>query len=472
MFSKILIANRGEIAVRIIRACKEMGIQTVAVYSEADKKCLHVKMADESFCIGKASSAESYLQSSEIVVAAIRSGAQAIHPGYGFLSENAEFAELCIASKLAFIGPTPETIRKMGDKSVARQTMKFARIPILPGTKKPITEPEEAVHFVKKIGYPILIKPSAGGGGNGMRIVHHERDLVEAIYSSQTESKAAFGDDTIYIERFIYDARHIEFQILADNHGNIVHLGERECSVQRRHQKLVEEAPSVALNASLRAKMGRVAIKAAKAVNYTGAGTVEFLLDKDQMFYFIEMNTRIQVEHPITEYLTGIDLVKAQIQIAFGENLNLTQRKITFNGHAIECRINAEDPHENFMPSPGKITGLGLPGGPGVRVDTHIYCGYEVPDYYDSLLVKLIVHAQNRQIAIERMKQALDECSINNVKTTISFLLRVMNDHRFISGDYSTSLLDLMKTDDNHHNIKGVMQNLTESLQLWPDEDE
>jgi acetyl-CoA carboxylase biotin carboxylase subunit len=470
MFSKILIANRGEIAVRIIRACREMSIRTVAVYSEADKKCLHVKLADEAFCIGKAASVESYLKGSEIILAAIKSGAQAVHPGYGFLSENADFAELCIVSGLVFIGPSPATLRKMGDKSAARETMNCARVPIPPGTKKPVTSPEDAIRLAKKIGYPILIKPSAGGGGKGMRIVHREVDLVEAVHSSQTESRAAFGDDSIYLERFIHGARHIEFQILADTHGNVVHLGERECSVQRRHQKLVEEAPSVALNARLRSKMGRTAVKAAYAVNYIGAGTIEFLLDKNSKFYFIEMNTRIQVEHPVTESITGIDLVKAQIRVASGENLNLKQGKIQIKGHAIECRINAEDPHNNFMPSPGTIRGLGLPGGPGIRVDTHIYSGYEVPHHYDSLLVKLIVHAENRSMAIERMKQALEGCSINNVKTTIPFLLRIMDDHRFRSGDYCTDLLDLLKTDDNHLHLKGIMHKIIESFHRCSDD--
>lgn len=470
MFKKILIANRGEIAVRIIRACREMGIQTVAIYSEIDRKCLHVRLADESYCVGKASSSESYLRYGDIVFAAIRSGAQAIHPGYGFLSENAEFAELCQASGIVFIGPAPETLRRMGDKAAARETMDYAGVPIPRGSKKPVTSADEALRLAKKFGFPILLKPSAGGGGKGMRIAYREDDLVPAFHSSQTEARAAFGSEEIYLERFIHNARHIEFQILGDNYGNIVHLGERECSIQRRYQKLVEEAPSPRLDSKLRAKMGRAAVKAAKAVDYSGAGTVEFLIDEDSNFFFIEMNTRIQVEHPVTEYVTGIDLIKAQIRIASGEVLGLKQRNIKIKGHAIECRINAEDPSHNFMPSPGKIRSLGLPGGPGIRVDTHIFCGYEVPHFYDSLLAKLVVHANNRKNAIERMKRALDEFSIDNVKTTIPFLARIMDDHRFRSGEYCTDLIEKLKADDDNHHLRGFMKKIMDSFHLWPDE--
>lgn len=470
MFSKILIANRGEIAVRIIRACREMGIHTVAVYSEADQNSMHVRLADESIYIGKASSEESYLRAGEIIVAALQSGAQAIHPGYGFLSENADFADLCRTAGIAFIGPSPETIKLMGDKSSARETMNSAGIPIPPGTQKFVSSMSESVRLAKKIGFPLLVKPSAGGGGKGMRIVNSEYDLPEAIHLSQNEAKAAFGDGTIYLEKFISNARHIEFQILADNYGNVVHLGERECSIQRRHQKLVEEAPSSSIDNRLRSRMGQAAVKAAKAANYSGAGTVEFLLDTDKKYYFIEMNTRIQVEHPVTESITGIDLVKEQISVAFGNEINLKQRSIKFTGHAIECRINAEDPHQNFIPSPGKIHDLALPGGPGVRIDTHIYSGYDVPLHYDSLLAKLIVHAENRVVAVERMKRALNEIQISNVKTTTPLLLRIMDDHRFRKGEYSTELINNIKSDDNHHQLRGFMHRLMESFHRYPEE--
>ncbi|MBD3344148.1 MAG: acetyl-CoA carboxylase biotin carboxylase subunit [Chitinivibrionales bacterium] len=469
MFKKILIANRGEIAVRIIRACKEMGIQTVAVYSEIDKKSLHVRLADESYCIGKAMSSESYLRYHDIVLRALESHAEAIHPGYGFLSENAEFARLCRTSGLVFIGPSANALREMGDKAIARDTMRRAHVPIAEGSKEPVQSAEEAVRIAKKIDYPILVKPSAGGGGKGMRIVHREQDLTAAFSSSQTEALAAFGSGDIYLEQFIRNARHIEFQILADNHGNVVHLGERECSVQRRHQKLIEEAPSPQLDPKLRSRMGRAAIKAAHAVNYQGAGTVEFLLGEDKNFHFIEMNTRIQVEHPVTEAITDIDLIKSQICIAAGEPLGFKQSDIKIKGHAIECRINAEDPQHDFMPSPGKIRGLGLPGGPGIRLDTHIYSGYEVPHYYDSLLAKLIVHAQNRDIAIKRMKRALEEFSIENVKTTVPYLARIMSDNRFRSGNYCTDLVERLKEDDDHHHLKGFVQKIMESFHLWPD---
>ncbi len=447
-----------------------MCIKTVAVFSEIDKKCLHVRLADESYCIGKASSTESYLRQSQIVSVAKQCGAQAIHPGYGFLAENAEFAELCQTAGIVFIGPTSETIRKMGDKSNARETMFRAGIPVPKGTKKPVGTTDDAVRIANKIGYPLLIKPSAGGGGKGMRIVYNRDDLLPSLISSQREAMAAFGSDEVYLEKFIIDARHIEFQILADNYGNVVHLGERECSIQRRHQKLIEESPSPALDPRLRKKMGKIAIKAAKAVDYKGAGTIEFLLTEDRKFYFIEMNTRIQVEHPVTECVTGVDIVKAQIKIAAGEPLEIKQRQIRMRGHAIECRINAEDPHNNFMPSPGKIRGLGLPGGPGIRVDTHIYSGYEVPHYYDSLLAKLIVYADSRQAAIKKMRQALEEFAIHNIKTTIPFLIRVVGDHRFISGSYNTKLIEQMKDDDDTHNLRGFMHRIMESFRFWADE--
>lgn len=470
MFSKILIANRGEIAVRIIRACRELGIQTIAVYSEADRKSLHVRLADEAYCIGKAPSVESYLRYNDLIVLALEHGAQAIHPGYGFLSENAAFAELCKVSGIVFIGPSPDAIRRMGDKAVARDTMTKARVPVPPGTTKPIGADEDVSKIAKKIGYPLLIKPAAGGGGKGMRVVQKESDLHASVTSSQTEARAAFGSDEVYLEKYLTQARHIEFQVLADRYGNTVHLGERECSVQRRHQKLIEESPSPALDPTLRRRMGRAAVRAAKAVHYEGAGTIEFLLTDKKEFYFIEMNTRIQVEHPVTECVSGIDLVKEQIRIASGEHLGFEQKQIRLCGHAIECRINAEDPQHDFMPSPGKIRGLGVPGGPGVRVDTHIYSGYEVPHYYDSLLAKLIVHAETREIALRKMRLALEEFSIENVKTTIPFLAKIIETERFGSGNYATDLIEKLKKDHEHHHLREFMHKVLESFHLWPDE--
>ena len=470
MFGKILIANRGEIAVRIIRACRELDIQTVAVYSEVDKKSLHVRLADESYCIGKATSTESYLRYGEIVYTALRSGAQAIPPGYGFLSENAEFAEMCQAAGIVFIGPSPETLRSMGDKAVARDTMEQAGVPVPKGTAEPMDSAATAVRIARKIGYPVLLKPSAGGGGKGMRIVHCEEGLADAFHSSQSEARSAFGSDEIYLEQFVHKARHIEFQILADNYGNVVHLGERECSVQRRHQKLVEESPSPALDSRLRSRMGRAAVKAARAGEYSGGGTVEFLVTEDRRFFFIEMNTRIQVEHPVTECVTGMDLVKEQIRVAVGHKMELRQRDIRLKGHAIECRINAEDPHHNFMPSPGRVRSLGLPGGPGVRIDSHIYSGYEIPHYYDSLLAKLIVHAETREAAIQRMRRALDEFTIENVKTTIPFLVRIVDHCGFREGQYCTDLIEKLRDDDDHHRLRGFMHRVLESFHLAADE--
>jgi len=464
MFKKILIANRGEIAVRIIRACKELGIQTVAVYSEVDKQCLHTKLADESICIGKAASSDSYLHYRMIVQHALKSGAEAIHPGYGFLSENAEFAQLCAAKGITFIGPSPEALRRMGDKAIARETMSKAGVPVPRGTEEPLSANAHVTRIARKIGYPLLIKPAAGGGGKGMRIVHNKDELLPAVRASQTEARAAFGSDEVYLERFLKDARHIEFQVLADGYGNTVHLGERECSVQRRHQKLIEEAPSPALNDELRRKMGRVAVKAAKAVNYEGAGTIEFLLTENNKFYFIEMNTRIQVEHPVTEAVTGIDLVKEQIKIAAGMPLDLKQRQIKITGHAIECRINAEDPFQDFMPSPGRVRGLGLPGGPGIRVDTHLYSGYEIPHYYDSLLAKLIVHGESREAAINKMKQALREFRIKNLQTTIPYHQRIIDDERFLRGEYCTNLIELLKEDDEKHKMGRFMKKVYDSF--------
>jgi acetyl-CoA carboxylase biotin carboxylase subunit len=442
MFSKVCVANRGEIAVRIIRACKELGLKTVAVYSEADKSCMHVDLADEAYCIGKAPSDQSYLNYPEIVHVAKAARADAIHPGYGFLSENTFFAEVCEIVKVKFIGPSPGAISRMGEKSVARSLMADAGVPVPMGSREGIRDDEHAQRVADKVGYPILIKASAGGGGKGMRIARDGSELVGCLHAAQAEAKAAFGNSDVYMERFIEGARHVEIQVLADAHGNVVHLGERECSIQRRHQKLIEEAPSPALNEKLRTKMGAVAVKAAKSVGYESAGTVEFVVDKHGEFFFIEMNTRVQVEHPITEMITGIDIVKEQIRIAAGEKLSVHQKDIHFNGHAIECRINAEDPEHNFMPSPGKIRALRLPGGPGVRVDTHIYGGYTIPPYYDSLAAKLVVHAVDRPAAIARAKRALEEFSVRGIKTTIPFHRQVLDNEVFLSGTYTTKFID------------------------------
>jgi len=441
MFKKILIANRGEIAVRIIRACKEMDIRTVAVYSEADRNSLHVHLADEAFCIGPAQSMRSYLNKANIISAAEVSGAEAIHPGYGFLAENAEFAEICESCGIKFIGPTPMALENMGAKAVARETMIKAQIPVVPGTEGIISDPDEAKKVANEIGYPVMIKASAGGGGKGMRIAQSKNDLVKALQTAQAEAGAAFGNSEVYIEKYVEEPRHIEFQIIADNYGNTVYLGERDCSIQRRNQKLLEESPSSAISPELRKKMGETAVKAAKSVNYNNAGTVEFLLDKHNNFYFIEMNTRIQVEHPVTEMVTGIDLIKEQIRIAAGEKLGYTQKDVRVNGWAIECRINAEDPNRNFMPSPGKITGYRVPGGIGVRVDSAVYEGYEIPPYYDSMVAKLIVWGRDRNEAISRMKRALEEYEIEGVKTTIPFHLRILDNAFFQRGDFYTNFI-------------------------------
>ncbi|MBU0897182.1 MAG: acetyl-CoA carboxylase biotin carboxylase subunit [Candidatus Omnitrophica bacterium] len=447
MFSKILIANRGEIALRIIRACKEMGIKTVAVYSEADKDSLHVRFADEAVCIGKPQSKESYLNIPAIISAAEITDVEAIHPGYGFLSENTHFVEICESCKITFIGPPPEAIAKMGDKSVARETMKKARIPVVPGSEGVIKDEKEVIKVAEKIGYPVMIKASAGGGGKGMRIAHNRESLISGFHMAKNEAQAAFGNNEVYIEKYIDEARHIEVQVLADKSGNTIHVRERECSIQRRHQKLIEETPSPAINEKLRDKMGKIAIKAAKAVNYFSTGTVEFILDKEGNFYFMEMNTRIQVEHPITEMITGVDLVKEQIRIAAGQRLAYQQQDISCNSHSIECRINAEDPDNNFMPSPGKVTFYSPLGGIGVRVDSHLYAGYSIPPYYDSLIAKLIVHADDRKQAIARMRRALGEFIIEGIKTTIPFHLKVLNHGDFQRGEYSTKFIEkkLMK---------------------------
>ncbi len=441
MFNKILIANRGEIALRVIRACKELGIGTVAVYSEADKESLHVKMADEAVCIGPPQSSLSYLNIPAIVSAAELTGAEAVHPGYGFLAENAHFAEVLGSCDLTFIGPSPTAIELMGHKSAAKDKVKEIGVPTIPGTDGKINELKEATDFAKKAGYPVIIKASAGGGGRGMRMVQNEAELTEQIKMAQAEAKAAFGDSDVYLEKYLEEPRHIEFQILADKFGNIIHLGERDCSIQRRHQKLIEEAPSVALDDKLREKMGKAAIDIAKAVDYESAGTVEFLLDKHGNFYFMEMNTRVQVEHPVTEAITGIDIVKEQIRIAAGEKLKHTQDEVKISGHAIEFRINAEDSTKNFMPQAGDVKLYNPPGGPGVRVDSHLYSGYRVPPYYDSLIAKLIVWGETRDEAIIRSKRVLEEFIVVGIETIIPFHLKVIENAFFKKGEVYTNFV-------------------------------
>jgi len=442
MFSKILIANRGEVAVRIIRACKELGIRTVAVYSQPDINSLHVKFADEAICIGSAASANSYLNIPSIISAAEITDVEAIHPGYGFLAEDAHFAEICDSCKIKFIGPTPENIRRMGDKMAAKDSAKKAGVPTIPGSKTVIKTKEEALKVAKEMKYPVIVKAAAGGGGKGMRVCHNDVRLISALLTAQREADAAFGNPNVYIEKYIERPRHIEIQILGDTHGHIIHLGERDCTIQRRHQKLIEETPSPALDSKLRKKMGEAAVKCAKAIGYVNAGTIEFLFDEDGSFYFMEMNTRIQVEHPITEAVTGIDLIKEQIKIACGERISYKQDDIKFSGSAIECRINAEDPDNDFMPSPGKISTLNLPGGYGVRVDTHVYQGYEISPYYDSMVGKLICHGKNRLETISICKRALDEFLIEPIKTTIPFHKKVMNNPAFLRGKFSTDFVE------------------------------
>ncbi len=443
MFRKVLIANRGEIALRVIRACKELGIRTVAVYSEADRESLHVRFADEDVCIGPPAARESYLNIPRIIAAAEITGADAIHPGYGFLAENADFSEICQRSEITFIGPTPEQIRLMGDKAEARRTMKEVGVPIVPGTDA-IADPDEAMARAVEIGFPVLIKAAAGGGGKGMRVAPDADEFVKAFTMARNEAAAAFSDDRVYIEKYLARPRHIEFQVLGDSHGRVVHLGERDCSIQRRHQKLLEEAPSPALDEALRAEMGDAAVRGAKAIDYVGAGTIEMLLNEDGSFYFMEMNTRIQVEHPVTEMCTGFDLVKEQIRAAAGLPLSIPEREIHLRGHAIECRVNAEDPARNFAPSPGTITTFHPPGGPGVRVDTHCYAGYRVPPHYDSLLAKVIVHGTDREEAIARMRHTLASFVIEGVHTTIPFLREVMDNPDFVAGNVDTKFLERM----------------------------
>ncbi len=441
MFKKILIANRGEIALRVIRAAREMGIETVAVYSEADRESLHVRFADDDVCIGPPPSRESYLKIPRIIAAAEITGADAIHPGYGFLSENAEFAETCAKSGITFIGPTPTQIRMMGDKATARRTMAECGVPVVPGTPGPVETVEEAMEFAATVGFPVIIKAAAGGGGRGMRIARDVDEFAKSFSTAKAEAMAAFNNDSVYVEKYLDRPRHIEFQILGDSQGNVIHLGERDCSIQRRHQKLIEEAPSPVMTPALREKMGEAAVRGAKAINYVGAGTVEMLLDEDGSFFFMEMNTRIQVEHPVTEMLTGVDLLKEQIRVAAGEEMRVKQTP-PLVGHVMECRINAEDPAKNFLPSPGKIDVFHPPGGNGIRVDTHVYAGYTVPQYYDSMIAKLIVHGRDREEALAKMRLALDTFIVQGVQTTIPFLRRVMDDPGFVAGKFHTKFLE------------------------------
>lgn len=441
MFQKILIANRGEIAVRIIRACREMGILSVAVYSEADRDALHTQLADEAVCIGKAPSSDSYLNMERILSAAIATKAQAIHPGFGFLSENEHFADMCAKSGIVFIGPSGEIIGKMGNKSHARATMMEAGVPVVPGTKEPVYTAQEGAKIAAEIGYPVMIKASSGGGGKGMRIAIEPENFEANFNLAQQESINSFGDDTMYIEKYIEEPRHIEFQILADKYGNVIQLGERDCSIQRRHQKMIEESPCAAMDEELRKRMGDTAVRAAKAANYENAGTIEFLLDKHKNFYFMEMNTRIQVEHPVTEMVTGIDLVKEQIRIAAGEPLHIRQEDVVLRGHAIECRINAENPEKNFMPCPGTIEELHFPGGNGVRIESALYNGYTIPAYYDSMVAKVIVHGENRQDAIRKMQSALGEVVVEGIVTNLDFEYEILSHPVFVAGKTNTHFI-------------------------------
>ena len=441
MFDKILIANRGEIAVRVIRACRELGIRTVAVYSEADSEALHTQLADEAICIGKAASKDSYLNMERILSATVASKAQAIHPGFGFLSENSRFVEMCEKCGVAFIGPSAELIARMGNKSEAKNTMREAGVPVIPGTKEPVYTVEDAVAKASEIGYPIMIKASSGGGGKGMRVAHNEEEFRTHFVTAQQESIHAFADDTMYLERFVECPRHVEVQIMADKYGHVIHLGERDCSIQRRHQKMIEESPCTALSEELRERMGSTAVRAAKAVGYENAGTIEFLLDKSGEFYFMEMNTRIQVEHPVSEFVSGVDLIKEQIRVAAGECLSVEQKDIVLRGHAIECRINAEDPDNHFLPCPGAITRLHLPGGNGVRMDTAMYTGYKIPPNYDSMIVKIIVHDRDRQSAVKKMISTLGEVVVEGVKTNIDFQYELLNNPDFQSGDITTNFI-------------------------------
>ncbi|MCI9382781.1 MAG: acetyl-CoA carboxylase biotin carboxylase subunit [Lachnospiraceae bacterium] len=442
MIRKVLVANRGEIAVRIIRACREMGIETVAVYSEADREAIHAKLADEAICIGPAALLESYLAMEKIISATIVSGADAIHPGYGLLSENSKFAALCEKCDICFIGPTAEVMAKMGDKQEARNTMKQAEVPIIPGSESAVYDADAGMREAEKAGYPVMIKAVLGGGGKGMRMVERPEEFEQNFYLAQTEAKKAFGDDAMYVEHFITRPRHIEVQILADSHGNVIHLGERDCSIQRNHQKMIEEAPSAVLTEELRTKMGETAVRAARAAGYTGAGTIEFLLEKTGSFYFMEMNTRIQVEHPVTEWITGIDLIKEQIRIADGKKLSYTQEDVRITGHSIEVRINAEKPEEGFRPCPGTVMGLHLPGGKGVRIDSAIYSGYAIPPFYDSMIAKISVWAKNRGEAIRKMQSALGEVIIEGVDTNVDYQYDILNHPDFLAGNVDIEFIN------------------------------
>lgn len=445
MIKKVLIANRGEIAVRIIRACREIGIETVAVYSEADREALHTQLADEAICIGPAALSESYLSMERIISATIVSGADAIHPGFGFLSENSKFAELCEKCNITFIGPGSEVIAKLGNKQEARNIMAAAGVPVIPGTEEPIFDAKTGAKAAKKIGYPVMIKAALGGGGKGMRVADTPEEFELNFLTAQKEAEMAFGNNTMYIEHYVRHPRHVEFQILADSQGNVVHLGERDCSVQRNHQKMIEESPCCAISDELRQKMGRAAVKAAKAAGYVNAGTIEFLLEKNQQFYFMEMNTRIQVEHPVTEWVTGIDLVKEQIRIASGQPLGFRQKDIRISGHSIECRINAENPEKGFRPSPGTITDIYLPGGKGIRIDSAVYSGYTIPPYYDSMIAKLIVWAKNREEAIRKMQSALGEIIIEGINTNVDYQYEILNHPDFLTGNVDVEFIEKME---------------------------
>ena len=442
MFKKILIANRGEIAVRIIRACREMGILSVAVCSEADREALHAQLADETICIGPTAAKDSYLNMESIISATLVSGAEAIHPGFGFLSENSKFVKMCNQCNITFIGPSAQTIDKMGNKSEARNTMIEAGVPVVPGTKEPVYDAEVGKQLAKEIGYPIMIKAAAGGGGKGMRVAESEEEFLEKFETAQREAINGFGDHTMYLERCVRNPRHVEIQILADQHGNTIYLGERDCSIQRRHQKMIEEAPSCVIDESLRKKMGEAAVKGAKAANYYSAGTIEFLLDQNNEFYFMEMNTRIQVEHPVTEMVTGIDLIKEQIKIAAGETLSIKQDDVVIKGHSIECRINAEDPKRNFMPCPGTVNYIHFPGGKGIRVDSALYAGCKIPPYYDSMVAKLIVHDETRELAIKKMRSALGELIVQGVKTNLDYQYEILNDEEYVQGNVDTGFIE------------------------------
>ena len=442
MLKKVLIANRGEIAVRIIRACREMGIRTVAIYSEADKDALHVRLADQAICIGPAPSSKSYLNVKAILEAACLTGADSIHPGFGFLSENANFAKICEEMGIKFIGPNYKLIELLGNKSKAKETMKKAGVPVVPGSEGLINSKKEAVEIAEKIKYPVILKASAGGGGKGIRIAHNKEELEKAYSLVKQEAKISFNDDSIYIEKFVENPRHVEIQVLADEHGNGIHLGERDCSVQRRNQKIIEETPASIINDETRKKMGEVAVKAVKEIGYTNAGTIEFLVDKNKDFYFMEMNTRVQVEHPVTEMVTGIDIIKEQIKIASGEKLAIKQKDVKVNGHSMEARINAENPDKNFMPCPGTITGLHIPGGNGVRVDTAIYSGYTIPPTYDSMIAKVIVHGKTREESIAKLKSAVAELVVDGITTNADFILKILDNENFKKNNYDTSFIE------------------------------